>query len=121
MGLQRQKAATPASPSVDADAQRIIALAQAATPPIAERAVAVVKAIIDQYYPADKAKISKITYKQGEPGLHVTSSGRGASTTGILEVGSYFVKKHDAATLRAGERRKGPARDRTRRAVPRQG
>jgi Domain of unknown function (DUF4157) len=77
---------------VDADAQRIIDLAQDASQPIAQRAVAVVRAIVNQYFPGDAPKISRITYQSGESGLHTTYSGRGSSLTGNIGVGSYFVE-----------------------------
>jgi hypothetical protein len=92
-GLQRQEEPRRPRPApVDANAQRIIDLAQDTSRPIAERAVAVVQAIIDQYFPSLSSKISQIVYREGEPGLHITSSGRGANITGILEVGRYFVE-----------------------------
>lgn len=90
--LQRQ---TPRPAPVDENAQRIIDLAQNAGRPIAERAVAVVRAIIDQYYSADASKISEIRYVRAETGLHVNYVGRGATTTGRLDVGDYFVTNTD--------------------------
>lgn len=88
--VQRQPRPLPAA--VDANAQRILDLAQDAGRPIAERAVAVVRAIINQYYPSDAAKISNITYREAERGLDITYSGRGGSTTGNIAVGRYFVE-----------------------------
>lgn len=87
--LQRQ---SPRPAPVDAHAQRIIDLAQDSTRPIDKRAVAVVQAIIDQYYAADASKISHIRYKANEPGLHITYAGRGAATTGQIDVGRYYVE-----------------------------
>ncbi|MGZ8439047.1 MAG: eCIS core domain-containing protein [Candidatus Limnocylindrales bacterium] len=83
---------SPRPAPVDADAQRIIDLAADTSRPIAERAVAVVRAIVDRYYAADAARISGITYREGEPGLEVSYSGRAAATTGALTVGRYFVE-----------------------------
>lgn len=91
--IQRQARPRPAP--VDANAQRIIDLAQDAGRPLAERAVAVVRAIINQYYSADASKISGITYREAESGLNITYSGRGGSTTGAIVVGRYFVEHTD--------------------------
>jgi hypothetical protein len=88
--LQRQPSPGPAP--VDQNAQNIIDLAQDRSRPINERAVAVVQAIITNYYPNEASKISRIIYRENERGLHITYEGRGASTTGILEVGRYFVE-----------------------------
>jgi Domain of unknown function (DUF4157) len=88
--LQRQPSPGPAP--VDQNAQNIIDLAQDRSRPIHERAVAVVQAIITNYYPNEASKISRIVYRENERGLHITYEGRGASTTGILGVGRYFVE-----------------------------
>jgi hypothetical protein len=87
--LQRQpRRAAP----VDADAQRIIDLAQDTSRPMSERAVAVVRAIIDQYFSSDASKISAITYGTSRhTGLDTTYVGRGASTTGSIDVADEFV------------------------------
>lgn len=81
--------------ALDENALRIIALAQDSNRPVEDRAVAVVRAIIDQYYPADSSKVSSIRYRQGEQGLRVTYTGRGEATTGIITVGRYFVRQTD--------------------------
>lgn len=91
--LQRQ---SPRPAPVDADAQRIIDLAQEQARPIAERAVAVVQAIIDQHYAAERSKISRIRYRADESGLRVTYAGRGTATTGQIDVGRYFVENTTA-------------------------
>jgi hypothetical protein len=88
--LQREER-RPSPAPVDTDAQRIIDLAQDTTTPVEQRAVAVVRAIIDQYFPADAAMVSGINYRADEPGLQVTYAGRGPATTGVLDVGSEFV------------------------------
>lgn len=93
--IQREERRRPRPPPVDANAQRIIDLAQDTNRPIAERAVAVVQAIINQYFSTDSSKISQINYSAGEPGLRTTYAGQGASITGIIEVGSYFVQQTD--------------------------
>jgi hypothetical protein len=82
---------TPRAAPVDAAAQKIIDLAQDEKKPKAERAIAAVKAIIDQYYPADAPKIGKITYTADLDGLKINYKGTGAATTGDLEVGRAFV------------------------------
>lgn len=88
--LQRQERRPRPAP-VDADAQRIIDLAQDTTIPVDQRAVAVVKAIISQYFPGDAPKISGINFRSDEPGLQTNFVGRGAATTGVLDVGNEFV------------------------------
>lgn len=88
--LQRQR--NPRPVPVDANAQRIIDLAHDASQPVDRRAVAVVQAIISQYFPNDASKITRIVYREGERGLHITYSGRGPGITGIVEVGRYFVE-----------------------------
>lgn len=94
--LQRQ--GRPRSAPVDANAQRIIDLAQDTTTPIDQRAVAVIRAIINQYFRSDASKVRGINYRASEPGLQVNYVGSGAATTGTLDVGSYFVEN----TTRAG-------------------
>jgi len=96
--LQRKESQTkeqrrPRPAPVDAAAQRIIDLAHDRNRPIQERAVDVVRAIIDQYFTSDASKISRIQYRESQIGLHQTYSGRGASTTGIITVGRYFVEQ----------------------------
>jgi hypothetical protein len=87
--LQRQRSPHPAP--VDANAQRIINMAADNNQPIDHRAVAVVRDIIHQYYPNDTSKVSRIIYREGEHGLHTSYTGRGATITGIIEVGRYFI------------------------------
>jgi hypothetical protein len=89
--LQRQPRPAP----VDAAAQRIINLAQDSRQPIGERAVAVVRAIINEYFSQDAPKVSGIEYDASARGLHTTSEGRGANTTGRIGVGDYFVQQTD--------------------------
>lgn len=92
--------AAPASTTaLDANAQRIITLAQDATQPVADRAIATVRAIINQYYPADASKVSSIVFQDGEPGLSTTYNGTGANMTGIITVGRFFVEHTDRAGL----------------------
>jgi hypothetical protein len=89
--VQRQERRPRLAP-VDADAQRIIDMAQDTTTPIDQRGPAVVQAIIDQYFPGDASKVTGIRYRADEPGLQVNYAGTGTSTTGTLDVGSYFVE-----------------------------
>lgn len=87
--LQRQ---SPRPAPVDANAQRIIDLAQDTSQPMAQRAAAVLRAIIDQYFPGDASKVSAITYNTSRhTGLLTTYVGRGASTTGSVDVADDFV------------------------------
>jgi hypothetical protein len=88
--LQREERRPRPAP-VDTDAQRIIDLAQNTATPVDQRAVAVVQAIINQYFPTDASKITGINFRAGEPGLKVTYVGSGAATTGTLDVGSDFA------------------------------
>jgi uncharacterized protein DUF4157 len=90
--LHRQERRPRPAP-VDAGAQRIIDLAQDTARPIDQRAVAVVRAIIDTYYAGDAAKISRIEYQESLRGLDTTSSGRGTGTTGSVRVGRRFVEE----------------------------
>jgi hypothetical protein len=92
--IQRQERRQPAPAPVDAAAQQIITAAQdtAATPAIDQRAIATVQAIIAQYFPAESNKVSRIVFRDGEPGLLTTSAGSGATATGIITVGRYFVE-----------------------------
>ena len=92
--LQRQERRPRPAP-VDAAAQRIIDLAQDTTTPIDQRAVAVVQAIINQYFPADASKINGVNYSDGGSGLVTSYTGGGAATTGTIHVGGDFVENTD--------------------------
>ena len=91
--LQRQP--RPKAAPVDQDAQVIIDLAAAKTDAPDKRAVAVVNAIVAQYFPSDAGKIESVAYKGGLDGLHTTSIGRGKDTKGAIEVGDTFVAQTD--------------------------
>jgi hypothetical protein len=97
VALRRQGNA--AANTIDAKAQAIITAAQDTTKPIADRAVAAVKAIIDTYYPNDAAKVRSIVYQAGDPGLTTTSGGTGATSTGEIAVGRYFVENTSTGGL----------------------
>jgi hypothetical protein len=81
----------PTPAAIDADAQKIVDLAQDASKGIDDRATAVVNAIIRQYFPGDASKVSGVAYSASEGGLHVFMSGKGAATTGRIDVGDTFV------------------------------
>ncbi len=100
--LMRQPAAQPAnSPAparpggLDAAAQAIVDLAQDAGRPLAERAPAVVRRLLDAYYAGDAPLVDSIRYDAAEPGLSVTYTRETdpAQRKGILTVGDYFVNQ----------------------------
>jgi hypothetical protein len=88
--VQRQER-RPRPAAIDANAQRIVNLAQDSSVPIAQRAIRIVRAIIDQYFRTDASKIGGINYDANEPGLSTGYVGRGANATGVLTVGTYFA------------------------------
>ena len=81
----------PSATELDAQAHAIITAARAATPGIGDRAVNAVRAILDTYYADKRAMVSGIHYDASEPGLLTTSQGHGASSTGSIAVGQYFI------------------------------
>ena len=82
---------------VDATAQGIIDTAKDAQrePSAEKRAVAAVWSIVRTYYAEHVDKIKAVSFKADEPGLSVTSEGRGDAATGSIEVGSYFLDHID--------------------------
>jgi hypothetical protein len=82
--------------ALDARAQAIIGLASG-TGSVESKAVSVVTQIICQYYPNDAAIVSGVRYNGSLQGLDTTSVGRGATTTGTIGVGDYFVQNTTAA------------------------
>jgi hypothetical protein len=90
--VQRQ----PSKP--DKTATDIIDAAQDTSKPIADRAVAVVKAIIDAYYAADKAKVKNVVFDATLPAgfpILVTESTQDATTkawAGTIHVSQKFVE-----------------------------
>jgi hypothetical protein len=82
---------------VDATAQAIIDAAKdtSAQPSAEKRAIAAVWAIVRTYYADQVGKVKDVTFRSAEHGLNTTSQGRGATTTGIIEVGSYFLDHID--------------------------
>jgi hypothetical protein len=92
--------AAPAASATDLDerALAIINAAQADQPAAGERAIAVVRQILDTYYADRAATVRGITYDAADTGLTTTSGGRGATSTGSIAVGDYFRDN----TTRAG-------------------
>lgn len=82
---------TRSSSRPDAQAQAIITAATAESTPIADRAVALVTAILCRYYPTQLDKVEGVEYRQGQQGLETQSVGRGASARGHIFVGDNFV------------------------------
>jgi hypothetical protein len=80
-------------------AQAIIQIARDTARSEEPRAIAVVRAIIDTYYPGDAALVRNIIYSASEPGLMTTSVGRGDNARGDITVGTYFVTHTDDAGL----------------------
>jgi hypothetical protein len=82
---------------VDATAQAIIDAAKdtSAEPSAEKRAIAAVWAIVRTYYADQVAKVKNVTFRDAERGLNTTSQGRGATTTGSIEVGGYFLDHID--------------------------
>jgi hypothetical protein len=75
----------------DAQAQAIITAATAESTPIADRAVALVTAILCRYYPDQIDKVVAVEYRQRQEGLETQSVGRGSSARGRIYVGDNFV------------------------------
>ncbi|WP_321796814.1 eCIS core domain-containing protein [Caballeronia sp. J97] len=91
-----QRDSQPASPNaLDKTAQAIVDAARDAKTDVAQRAVDAVWAILRAYYPDEVSKISKVVYDENEIGLATEPVGRGASLTGKITVGRYFVTEID--------------------------
>jgi hypothetical protein len=71
--------------------QALIAAAQDASQPIAQRAVTVVNSIVQMFYASDASLVDSVVYHAGQAGLQTTSKGAGASATGVIGVGDDFV------------------------------
>lgn len=91
--------ASPAATTAALDdrAHAIINAAQADHPAVDQRAISTVRQIINTYYADRASTVSDVTYDSSEPGLMTTSVGRGASSTGSIAVGEYFVTNTTAA------------------------
>lgn len=88
--IQRQSSRSSNAP--DQQAQAIITAAQDSSVTLDRRAIQAVRSIISTYYSAQSSKIHDVVYNESESGLLTTSVGRGASTTGTISVGRYFVE-----------------------------
>jgi hypothetical protein len=85
--------------TIDSVAQNIIDRAADTKVPVEDRAIRAVSDIICTYYPAEAAKVRKIIFTAGDPGLHTTSVGKGAAIQGDIEVGTNFVNNISAVTM----------------------
>ncbi len=74
----------------DERAAAIIRYAQNAAIAAAERAVNVVRRIIQTYYAAQASLVANVVYASGEPGLQ-TSCATSPSAQGTISVGDYFL------------------------------
>lgn len=83
----------------DSQAAAIIRIAQDTSRTEDQRAIAVVRAILDTYYPGDGALVRNITYNANDPGLTTTSVGTGSTAQGDVAVGRYFLTHTDPAGL----------------------
>jgi hypothetical protein len=87
---------------LDTNAKTIIALAKG-DKPAAERAVAIVKAIVDQYYAADKPLVDSVVYDNTKAGTGVRAvekfapSSKNEESTGTIYVGDSFLSGVDDA------------------------
>jgi hypothetical protein len=98
-----QRDAKPASPNpTDKTAQDIIDAAKdtKATPDSGQRATNAVWSIIKAYYPTEVAKVSAVVYEEKDPGLTTSPVGTGATLTGKITVGKYFVDHIDSLARR---------------------
>ncbi len=91
-----------ASNAVDKQAQAIIDAAKDSqtTPDAGARAVAAVWAILKTYYPGEAAKVSAVEFVEKDPGLTTSPVGSGATLTGKIAVGSYFLDHIDSFARR---------------------
>ena len=95
ISIQRDGGHGVASPgavtTLDDRARAIIDAAHGTQGSAGERAMNAVRQIINTYY-ADRASlVSAVTYDSAERGLLTTSVGHGASSTGSIAVGDYFI------------------------------
>ncbi len=95
--VQREENKNP----LDARAKAIIALAKDKKTKTAERAEAVVKRIIKEYYSGDQALVHSVEYNNAEAGSGVKAkekfapSSKNAESTGIIYVGDAFLEGVD--------------------------
>ena len=98
-----QRDAKPASPSaLDKTAQDIIDTAKdtKTTPDTGQRAINAVWAILKAYYASEVSKVSNVVYDEKDPGLTTSPVGTGATLTGKITVGKYFVDHIDSFARR---------------------
>lgn len=82
---------------LDEKAKKIIAIAADTTKKAEERAVEVVKAIVDTYYSADKALIDSVVFDDAKAGTGVqvdqkfAKGSKPEESTGIINVGNTFL------------------------------
>jgi Domain of unknown function (DUF4157) len=84
---------------LDQTAKDIIRDAQDTRRDIGVRAVAAVWAIIHAYYSSQSSKVSDVIYDKADPGLTTGYQGKGASATGQITVGRYFVENTTSHAL----------------------
>ena len=77
--------------TIDAAATAIITYAQDTSVAIATRAPELVRRLCTAYYATDAALVSSVVYNATEAGLSTTYTGTGATLTGIISVGDYFI------------------------------
>ena len=84
--------------ALDEKAKKIISIAADTKKTAEQRAVAIVKAIIDEYYAADKPLVDSVVYDNAKAGTGVQASQKFAKgskpeeSTGIIYVGDDFLK-----------------------------
>ncbi len=83
---------------IDARAQAIIDIASG-TQSASIKSVSVVTQIICKYYPGDAALVNSVIYNASLSGLETTRQGSGASATGIIGVGDYYLQGTNVANF----------------------
>jgi len=84
--------------ALDEKAKKIIAIASDTTLSNDKRAVAIVQAIIDEYYAADKPIIDSVVFDNAKAGTGVlahqkfSASSKPEESTGVINVGDTFLK-----------------------------
>jgi hypothetical protein len=94
-GLGEPAASSACNPTLDATAQRIIAAAQNTSVPEDQRAVQVVRDILNTYYPGDVSKVADVRWQAGLNGLE-TQAVNGPTATGVIFVGRQFLQGTNA-------------------------
>jgi outer membrane protein OmpA-like peptidoglycan-associated protein len=91
--IQRQEHPNPLSDV----AKGIIAKAKDEKVDIKVRAVALIKDIINSYYPSEMPKVGNVIFDDDKAGtgLQTDRAGRGASAKGTINVGNYFIQHVD--------------------------